>query len=127
MSSRTEPTIAAALRAAAARFGTPAYVTDLAALDAAAAAVRAAFPDPWVRQYSVKANDVPAIVAEVAARGFGANVVSRGEWSVATKAGVPDDRITLEGVGKTDADLHAGDPHDRRRAHAARLGRARIG
>ena len=24
-----------------------------------------AFPDPWIRQYSVKANDVPAIVAEV--------------------------------------------------------------
>ena len=107
MSSRTEAAIAAALREAAGRFGTPAYVTDLGALDDAAASVRAAFPDPWIRQYSVKANDVPAIVAEVAARGFGANVVSRGEWAVATKAGVPNDRITLEGVGKTDADLQA--------------------
>ena len=107
MSSRTDAGIAAALREAAGRFGTPAYVTDLGALDDAAASVRAAFPDPWIRQYSVKANDVPAIVAEVAARGFGANVVSRGEWAVATKAGVPNDRITLEGVGKTDADLQA--------------------
>jgi diaminopimelate decarboxylase len=63
------------------------------------------FPDPWIRQYSVKANDVPEIVAEVTARGFGANVVSRGEWAIARRAGVPNGRITLEGVGKTDADL----------------------
>ena len=107
MSSPTEVAVAAALRAAAGRFGTPAYVTDLAELDAAAAAVRAAFPDPWLRQYSIKANDVPAIVAEVAARGFGANVVSRGEWAAARRAGLSNTRITLEGIGKTDADLRA--------------------
>ncbi|MEA2620151.1 MAG: diaminopimelate decarboxylase [Chloroflexota bacterium] len=70
-------------------------------------AIRAAFPDPWIRQYSVKANDVPAIVVEVTARGFGANVVSRGEWAIARRAGVPNGRITLEGIGKTDADLSA--------------------
>jgi len=107
LSSATDAAIAASLREAAGRFGTPAYVTDLAALDDAAASVRAAFPDPWIRQYSVKANDVPAIVAAVAARGFGANVVSRGEWAAATRAGLTNDRITLEGVGKTDADLRA--------------------
>jgi diaminopimelate decarboxylase len=60
-----------------------------------------------VRQYSVKANDVPAVIAAVAARGFGANLVSRGEWTLARRAGVPNDRITLEGVGKTPADLTA--------------------
>ena len=69
--------------------------------------MRAAFPDPWVRQYSVKANDVPAVIAEVLARGFGSNVVSRGEWALARRAGVPDDRITLEGIGKTAGDLRA--------------------
>ena len=41
------------------------------------------------------------------AHGFGANVVSRGEWAIARRAGVPNDRITLEGIGKTDADLRA--------------------
>lgn len=101
------PEIAAALRRAAGRFGTPAFVTDVAALDAAAAAVRAAFPDPWLRHYSVKANDVAEVVRLVAERGFGANVVSRGEWQVARRAGLPNDRITLEGIGKTDADLRA--------------------
>ena len=99
------PDIADALRDVATRAGTPSYATDLATLDRAAGAIRDAFPDPWVSQYSIQANDVPEIVAEVASRGFGANVVSRGEWAIARRAGVPNDRITLEGVGKTDADL----------------------
>jgi diaminopimelate decarboxylase len=68
-----------------------------------------------VRQYSVKANDVAAIVRLVAERGFGANVVSRGEWAVATRAGVPNERITFEGVGKTDPDLAAAVRAARRR------------
>jgi diaminopimelate decarboxylase len=105
LSSRTEPSLEDSLRGAARRYGTPLFVTDLATLDAACAAMREAFPDPIVRQYSVKANDVPAVIAHVAARGFGANVVSRGEWALARRAGVPNERITLEGVGKTPADL----------------------
>jgi diaminopimelate decarboxylase len=67
----------------------------------------AAFPDPWLRAFSVKANDVAAVVARVAALGFEANVVSRGEWAVAAKAGLPNARISLEGVGKSDAELRA--------------------
>jgi len=55
----------------------------------------------------VKANDVAGVAARIFGRGWGANVVSRGEWAVARRAGVPNDRITLEGVGKTDADLRA--------------------
>jgi diaminopimelate decarboxylase len=47
------------------------------------------------------------VIAAVAARGFGANVVSRGEWTLARRAGVPNERITLEGIGKTQADLRA--------------------
>ena len=82
-------------------------MTDVATLDAAAAAIRDAFPDPWLRHYSVKANDVPAIIGVVAGRGFGANVVSRGEWAAATAAGVPNERITFEGIGKTTGDLRA--------------------
>ncbi|HEX7473302.1 MAG TPA: hypothetical protein VF323_09485, partial [Candidatus Limnocylindrales bacterium] len=100
-----------ALRAAARRFGTPCFVTSVAALDAAAADLRTAFPDPWLRSYSLKANDLVGIVARLTAPdapgGLGANVVSRGEWAIAKRAGVPDDRITLEGIGKTDADLRA--------------------
>jgi len=103
----SSPTDPGALRRAARRFGTPLYVTDLSILAGAARDVCDAFPDPWVRQYSVKANDVPAVIAAVAAHGFGANVVSRGEWAAATAAGLPNARITLEGIGKTPGDLRA--------------------
>lgn len=99
--------LAESLREADRRFGTPAYVTDLATIFAAAAELATAFPAPWIRQYSVKANDVPAVVAAVTAGGLGANVVSRGEWAIARRAGVPNGSITLEGIGKTDADLRA--------------------
>ncbi len=47
------------------------------------------------------------LTATDAPGGLGANVVSRGELAIARRAGVPDDRITLEGVGKTDVDLAA--------------------
>jgi diaminopimelate decarboxylase len=101
------PELAAHLIETAHRFGTPAYVTDVATLARAAREVAEAFPDPWLRQYSLKANDVPAIVARIAALGFGANVVSGGEWSLARRAGLPNGRITLEGVGKSDTDLQS--------------------
>jgi diaminopimelate decarboxylase len=103
------PEIASALRDAAARHGTPLYLTDETTLAAAAAELRDAFPDPWIRQYSVKANDVSAVIRLATApdRGLGANVVSRGEWAAARKAGLPNARISLEGIGKTDADLDA--------------------
>ncbi len=82
--------LADALRRAARRFGTPLYVTDQASLEAAAAALREAFPDPWLRAFSLKANDVAAIVSRISALGFDANVVSRGEWSIARRAGLPN-------------------------------------
>jgi diaminopimelate decarboxylase len=100
--------VAGALREAGRRHGTPCYVTDVAAIERAAAELAAAFPDPWLRLYSVKANDVPAVIGAVMAAGVhGASVVSRGEWSLASQAGVPDDRVALEGIGLTDPDLRS--------------------
>jgi len=99
--------LAPTLREIARRYGTPAYVTDIASLETAAGAVDSAFPAPWERRYSLKANDLPGLVARLAGLGFGANVVSRGEWALAKRAGIPNADITLEGIGKTDADLRA--------------------
>jgi diaminopimelate decarboxylase len=102
------PAVAGGLRRAARRFGTPVYVTDVATIHAAGEELRSSFPDPWLRHYSVKANDVVAIVAAAAAAaGAGATVVSRGEWAIARRAGLANADIVLEGVGKTDADLLA--------------------
>jgi diaminopimelate decarboxylase len=94
-----------ALLSAAREFGTPVYVIDLATVAAAAALMEAAFPRPWVWQYSLKANDLPAIAAFLAGRGWGANVVSLGEWRHAQAAEIPNDWVSLEGIGKTDAEL----------------------
>jgi diaminopimelate decarboxylase len=92
---------------AARRFGTPLFLTDVAALEAAASELCDAFPDPWLRAYSLKANDVPAVIARLGAAGLDGNVVSRGEWAAARAAGLPNDRLTLEGIGKNVGDLRA--------------------
>jgi diaminopimelate decarboxylase len=92
---------------AARRFGTPVGVTSAAALEAAADELRAAFPDPWLRAFSVKANDVPGVIGRLAASGLDANVVSSGEWAAVRAAGLENGRITLEGIGKSAADLRA--------------------
>jgi diaminopimelate decarboxylase len=97
--------LADAARAAADRFGTPLYLYDLARLRADVSAVAAAFPEPWLRLYSLKANPLPALVHEIAAAGFGVSAVSRGELALAAEAGVLPANTALEGIGKTDADM----------------------
>ena len=101
------PATARALVQAGRSYGTPCYVTDLSEVDRRVREVRSAFPDPWICQYSLKANPLPAIVALLAERGLGANVVSSGEWASARMAHVPNDRVTFEGIGKTDAELRS--------------------
>ncbi len=96
-----------ALAVAAARHGTPAYVADAVELGRAVDELSAAFPEPWQRRFSVKANDEPSVVRLLAERGLGANCVSRGEWAVARRAGIANREVTLEGIGKTAADLRA--------------------
>ena len=100
-------TPAAALREAAARFGTPVHVVSAMTLAAGSEELRAAFPDPWLRAFSVKANDVPGVIARLAGLGVDGNVVSRGEWATAVAGGLPNGRITLEGIGKTQGDLRS--------------------
>jgi diaminopimelate decarboxylase len=97
--------LALVARQAARRYGTPLYLYDLGRLRDDAREVSAAFPDPWLRLYSLKANGLPALVREIAALGYGANVVSRGEWRLAKAAGIADGRIALSGIGKTERDL----------------------
>ncbi|HEY6538690.1 MAG TPA: hypothetical protein VI138_06595 [Candidatus Dormibacteraeota bacterium] len=102
-----DPAHASLLAEAGRRFGTPCYVTDLAELDSRARVLATAFPDPFIRQYSLKANPLPALVARLGSSGWGANVVSLGEWAAARAAGLGNHLITLEGIGKTDAELGA--------------------
>ncbi len=97
--------MAEAARGAAGRFGTPLYLYNVPRMLADAAAVRDAFPDPWLRLYSLKANPQPMLVRTLAAQGYGVAAVSRGELALAARAGVVPGNTVLEGIGKTDADL----------------------
>lgn len=94
-----------AAREAARQFGTPLYLYDLDRLREDAAGVVAAFPDPWLRLFALKANGLPALVREIGGLGFGASAVSGGELSLAGRGGIPVERTCLEGIGKSAADL----------------------
>lgn len=95
------------LAAIADAVGTPTYVYALGAIEDAFDRFRAAVgPDPLIA-YATKANGSLAVVAALARRGAGADVVSVGEMELALHAGVPADRIVFAGVGKTAAEQAA--------------------
>jgi diaminopimelate decarboxylase len=86
------------------RWGTPVYVTDLDAAAARAMEWRAAMPGALVA-YAVKANPDPALLRRLAHDGCGFEVVGPVELALARRAGCPPERIVVNGVGQTDADL----------------------
>jgi diaminopimelate decarboxylase len=93
--------------AAAAAHTTPLFLTFEERLDEAAHALESAFPDPWIRSYSLKADPLPWIIELLSRRGWGANCVSVGEIAAARSAGVQNGSITLEGIGKGDEEFEA--------------------
>ena len=97
-------TDAALLVEAATRFGTPLYVTDLDLAASRAHAWREALPGALVA-YAVKANPDPALLRRFAAEGVGFEVVGPVELALALRAGADPQRIVVNGVGQTDADL----------------------
>ena len=100
------PTLAAAALRAARRWGTPLYLYDLPRLAADAGRITAAFPDPWLRLYSLKANGLPSLLSSLPGLGFGANAVSVGELDLAGRAGFDGQLTALEGIGKGGRELH---------------------
>ncbi|MER6912593.1 type III PLP-dependent enzyme [Streptomyces sp. NPDC000594] len=84
----------------------PAYVYDLGALRAHAAAVRAALPDRVELYYAAKANPEPEILAALAPHVDGYEVASGGELAHVAAA-VPGHPLAFGGPGKTPAELRA--------------------
>ncbi|HVV94113.1 MAG TPA: diaminopimelate decarboxylase [Hyphomicrobiales bacterium] len=86
--------------------GTPAYVYSTATLERHFRVFADAFAAaPALVCYAMKANSNQAVLKTLARLGAGMDVVSAGELARALKAGVPADRITFSGVGKTDREL----------------------
>jgi diaminopimelate decarboxylase len=95
-----------ALADIAARVGTPTYVYDQSAIEGAFDAFAGAFaPHPHLVCFAVKANPSRAVLALLARRGAGADVVSGGELARALRAGVPAGRVMFSGVGKAAAEI----------------------
>jgi diaminopimelate decarboxylase len=93
------------LAEAAARWGTPLYVTDVDTAAARLADWQAAFPDSLIA-YAVKANPDPQLLRRLVTDGGGCEVVSAVELALAHRAGCPPERIVMNGVGKRDEELH---------------------
>ena len=88
------------------RFGTPCFVYSRAAIEGALAEYQAALADrDALICYSVKANSNLAILALLARRGCGFDIVSGGELSRVLAAGGDPGKVLFSGVGKTRAEI----------------------
>lgn len=90
---------------AAARWGTPLYLTDLDVAASRLAAYRVAFPGALIA-YAVKANADPQLLQRLVADGAGCEVVTAVELALALRAGCPGEMVVMNGVGKRDEELH---------------------
>lgn len=104
---RLSAALVEAIQSAAEARATPFYLTIEQDLIDAAQLFEDAFPDPWIRSYSLKADPLPEVVTILANRGWGANCVSVGEIIAARLAGVENGNITLEGIGKGEEEFSA--------------------
>jgi diaminopimelate decarboxylase len=88
------------------RFGTPSYVYSGAAIEAAYQEYAAALAGREALVcYSVKANSNLAILALLAKRGAGFDIVSGGELARVLAAGGDPGKTLFSGVGKSDAEI----------------------
>ncbi|MFT4098028.1 MAG: diaminopimelate decarboxylase [Rhodoblastus sp.] len=90
------------IRALAERVGTPFYCYSTATIERHYRVFRDAFAGLDVSVcYAMKANSNQAVIRTLARCGAGMDIVSEGELRRALAAGVPADRITFSGIGKT--------------------------
>jgi diaminopimelate decarboxylase len=91
----------------AARYGTPCYVYSRTALEARYDALANAFAGSRARIcYAVKANGNLAVLAALAARGAGFDIVSGGELARVLAAGGEARRVVFSGACKLDEELN---------------------
>lgn len=84
---------------------TPFFAYDREKLTERMEQLRSALPPEIHLSYAVKANPMPAVVHHLRALLDGFDVASSREMHVALDAGMPSDRISFAGPGKTDHEL----------------------
>jgi diaminopimelate decarboxylase len=85
---------------------TPAYVYDMAVVEARIRRLRAALPVGVAIHYAIKANPFPPLLAAIAPLVDGLDVASAGEMARA-RGVAPVEAISFAGPGKRDAELEA--------------------
>ena len=92
----------------AAAVGTPVYIYSRAALTRHADVFKAGVAQAGDTRcaFAIKANPNLAVVAVMAAAGYGADIVSGGEMDRALAAGMPAASIVFSGVGKTREEMN---------------------
>jgi diaminopimelate decarboxylase len=93
------------LSAIAERYGTPAYVFDVAHLEQRLSDIETAMRGIGTPVYATKAFLCTAFAEMIAGTTWWADVVSLGEAENVMRGGIPADRILLHGNLKTDAEL----------------------
>lgn len=94
------------LRRLAARVGsTPFFAYDRRLLTERVAQLRTALPARLELTYAMKANPMPAVVQHLAGLVDSLDVASAGEMQVALDTGVPAERVSFAGPGKTKAEI----------------------
>ena len=90
----------------AARVGaTPFFAYDRRLLSERVALLRAALPSRLQLTYAMKANPMPAVVQHLAGQVDSIDVASAGEMLVALDTGLPPERVSFAGPGKTVAEI----------------------
>ena len=90
----------------AARVGaTPFFAYDRRLLSERVALLRAALPSRLQLTYAMKANPMPAVVQHLAGLVDSIDVASAGEMLVALDTGLPPERVSFAGPGKTVAEV----------------------
>jgi len=84
---------------------TPFYAYDRSLLTQRVAQLRALLPADIHLHYAIKANPMPALVQHFAGLVDGFDLASAGEMRVALDTGMPADKISFAGPGKTPAEL----------------------
>lgn len=84
---------------------TPFYAYDRKLITERVAQLRRHLPAKVHLHYAIKANPMPAVVRHLAPLVEGLDVASAGEMRVALAAGMPAEKISFAGPGKTDAEL----------------------
>ena len=98
------------LREVADRFGTPAYVIDVAALRDRAREYRSALSAAHPRSrvcFAVKACPSVSVIRVLTGAGLGCDVVGEGELRMALAAGADPAAVVMHGNAKSDADIQA--------------------